>query len=741
MISVSLGKMPPKRLVVNAPIRRDQRTLIWLQNQNPAITWSRWDAVVSSLADYRRWYDADSRLVGAVILSVEGDTDTFLADLYSVAKDVPMIIVSRDILSLKSEEYWTENFDNLLCVDDALTQYPFLITPWDGTIEDAIAMFAVLCRYSRLVDVIETRLCMFRSHIQSVKDIIPEETWLITQFFVHSQKKRAKEIKECLIKNCASSYIDTIVLLNETDLSHTWKTIPGSQKIKQIVMGKRLTYYDVLAYISKSVPKQVFSIIANADIYFDSTLLNLWKINLADRMLALLRWDCTSDKPVLFGPRSDSQDTWIVLSDSVKTRTWDPALFGFSFGHLGCDNAFAGHMLRQRFVLFNPALSIHTFHLHCSEIRDYSKKDIVPADIYVHLDPTHLLDTSQEQIPPAPPQCICNELIYFEIHSSSMSNEITYCTMLEKEGRYKWEPSTQNSYFEPAIPVYSWKNACVTPNGLVYDAYTVYTGKHAREDRFQYWNEAKVDIFTPLQKRKRMMALPFPNQSIFSHPATYVLQYISRAMRMLEMYPNTSFWIPKGFETCLSVFSGTFEGVLLEGDTGCWADEVVGFLPGPLSCELGHEDVMALRNRLPSWKSSPTGQICVIVADSIITQSFAGKIISWLLSQDSDWTFQVVSDKSAYDQIIGASLCILLGGPHSQVKWSNLWALPRDCCVIEFQQELAMDGEFQHLCHVSDWKSWVLLLAKGSTIDVQAQILEQLEKWYKKCACELLLIQ
>jgi hypothetical protein len=746
VISVSLKEMPPKLLTLRAPLHRDRRTLIWLQHQDPSITWSRWDAIVSNLADYHRWYDAESRLVGIVTLSVEGsDTDAFLEDLYTIGKDVPMILISRAILSLKSAEYWSDNFDNILCLDDAFEQYPFLLSAWDGTVEDAIAIFALLCRYNRLVDVTETRLSLFQAHIQTVSGIVPEPTWLITQFFVHPQKQRAKEIKECLINNCASVYIDIIVLLNETDLSHLWKSIPGSHKIKQIVIGKRLSYHDVLTYISVSVPKNVVVVISNADIYVDSTLLNLWKINLADRMLALLRWEDHGDEPTLFGPRSDSQDTWVVLSDSIKTRTWSPDVFGFTFGQPGCDSAFAAHMLRQRFILFNPALSIRTFHRHTSDVRDYSLKDTVYTDLYVHLDPTQLLDTNQEKIPATPPQCICNELVVFEVHSSSLSNEMTYCTMLEKDGRYKWEAAAENRYFEPAIPVYSWKNSCVTPNGLVYDAYTIYTGKYADDERFQYWRDAKVDIFTPLQKRAKMMAIPFADLSSFSHPDTYLLQYVSRSIRIREMYPGTSFWIPKGYESYVAPFCMIEDGVILSDEmTGCWAEDVVGFLPGPLTCELGREEIRALRTNLASWKPSPKGQTCVIVTDSIITPRFVDESITpWLTAKDNDWTIQVISDKNpgVYDSIVGASLCILVGGPNCATKWSTLWALPPDVCVVEFQQELAMDGEFQHMCHIADYKSWVLLLAKGGVNDVQSQIMEQLEKWYKKSSYELLLIQ
>jgi len=150
---------------------------------------------------------------------------------------------------------------------------------------------------------------------------------------------------------------------------------------------------------------------------------------------------------------------------------------------------------------------------------------------------------------------------------------------------------------------------------------------------------------------------------------------------------------------------------------------------------------MALRNCLSSWKRFPTGQICVIVTDSVITSRFVYEFITpWLKSEDSSWQVQIVSDQrpGVYDSIVGASLCIVMGGTAS--KWSKLWALPVDCSVVEFQQELAVEGEFQHLCHVADWKSWVLLLAKGSTTDVQEQIMEQLKTWYRKNERELSLM-
>jgi hypothetical protein len=310
--------------------------------------------------------------------------------------------------------------------------------------------------------------------------------------------------------------------------------------------------------------------------------------------------------------------------------------------------------------------------------------------------------------------------------------------MLEKEGRYKWEPSVENHYFEAAIPLYKWNKSTVTPNGLVYDLYNIYKGKYADDDKFNYWATANVDILTPLQKRNKMFAIPFKNTDIFHHPDTYILNYLSRCARLLKMYPGTSFWIPPQFADYLEYFDWGVEkldAALFDENTACYADEIIGFLPSPSSLELGQEDIQALRSLYPSWVEKPTEKICSVVIGSQITQKFAEEqITKFLQNRSEEWSIRYVleSDYASYDALLGASLCIFIGGQKTQNFWSKLWALPKDCCVIEFQQELKIDGEFQHLAHISGFKSWVLLLSKGTVQDVQEQIIEQLTKWFNK---------
>jgi hypothetical protein len=732
---------PPKQLQLTTATVRNQRTLIWLQNQSTAVHWSKWDGIVTNIADYEYWSNYDAKIVGMIIIDSPKDTESFLEKLYEISKVIPMILISQSVLSLKSQEYWTENFDNIMNLSTMMESFPFVEAPWDGTIQDAIAMFAMLCRYNRVVDctISKQRQQIIATSITFSNFIQPNQTWLFTQFFRHKNNRRFKEIKDCLMKNCESSHIDKIVLLNEKNYSNEWKYFPGSQKVQQVILGKRLTYADFLQYVHDQVPDNVFTILCNADIYFEDSIRDLFKIDMKNKMLALLRWDVDpSGNSTLFGPRADSQDSWIFLSNSIRSRTWNYSKFNIPLGQPGCDNAFAGQILRNHFVISNPSLTFKSFHLHNTNIRNYDIKDSIASDIYVNIVPSNMIDTKQEKEPDDPPHMLSHELVQFDIKSSSMSNEITYCTMLEKEERYHWEPSTQNFYFEAAIPVYSWKKASVTPNGLVYDLYHIYKGVHSENPLYNYWMCSSAEIFTPLVSRKKMAAIPFKDTSIFQHPDTYLLYYVSKLKRLLSIHPDLSFWLPKDITPYLNRLEWDYSSlspVELDEFTAVWAEQVVGLLPGPESSELGKEDIDQLRMMLPNWKSNPTPFVCAFLMDQTVSETFIKEhIIPSLLEKNSNWVIRYISesDPCCFDQLQGVSLCVFVGGKQTVSKWSKLWALPKDCCVIEFQQELQLHGEFQHLAHVAEWKSWVLLLAKGSKEDVQDQISKQFKKWLHK---------
>jgi len=721
---------------------------------------------VTSLEDYHRWVN-HCPSIHAIIIPHQEDADRvghtpWLDELYRISKNVFFIAIPRSILQWKSEDYWKENFDNLLCLDDLHEQYPFLGEPWNGSISDALHLFALLGRYHRLVDVpVSNESLRPRYGLSIEHEIRPQELVLYTQYYTSSSKVRTQELRECLRRNAKCQWIDRIVLLNEKDESVAWASFSSAynSKIQQHVIGSRLCYSDFLKDVQRTHLQHgndSIAILANADVYFGEETAELWNLSLNDRALCLLRWDDLGSGPKkakLFGPRADSQDVWIFSSASIASRKWNWDRVSIPLGKPGCDNAILYGLIQHRFLLSNPALSLKTYHLHTSGVRSYQQKDTIYSSVYIHLEPTYLIDTKQEMTPSSSPQHLCNETVAFTVHSSSMSNEITYCTMLERDGRYKWEPTVENFYFEPAIPVYTWTNGVgVTGNGLVYDLYHIYTGRHAVQDpSYNYWKEANVDLFTPLSSCPRMAVIPFKNTDVFSQWHRYVLYYLSRYLRLREMNPakELCFWSPSSFgglperlDDWKDARQWTFSGVEWKSDLpcACWTTEAVGFLPSPSVSELGREDVAILRQYHPTWLSSPAvkengARKCVVVCDELFTVPCIQRLreilpATWIIECVGDG--HRLKDEELERRWTGASLAILAGGPHTHEKWAPLWLLPKGAVLLEFQPELSVDGECQHVAHVADLSSWVFLLSKGSVDQQQDQIVEDVGKWWKK---------
>ena len=704
----------PQLLTLSTPLLRT-RTLVHRTSAHPIA----WDTVVTSLA-------LADQAIGIVLITASTDD---LPRLYDCAKRATLVLLSEAVWSLKPPAYWEDNFDNLLLLEQVHELYPFL-SPWLGSESDAVALFALILRYDRLVTPLKVGRVVAPMTVVAALD--PPVIWLVTQYF-RTEDVRQAELRACLATNLP--FFNRVVLLNERDFSREWRDMEGHEKIVQIVTKKRLTYAHFLQFVHDEVPSNVMVVLANADIFFDP-LHDLLTLDLQEKALALLRWDVTGtsqeerDAAVMFGPRADSQDAWILLSDSVKTKSIPYARFDFPLGKAGCDNAFAAHLLRQHFSLFNPSLTVKSYHLHTSGIRTYSKEDAIRSDLYVNLVPTRLIATKQVDVPShATISYVCHESVAFEVKSSSLSNEMTYCAMLEKDGRYKWEATVENYFFEPAISVYTTQGGMgVTANGLMFRPYEIVVGKDVGKGDAKivapygsWWEHAAVDIMRPLPRMEKMLALPFENTGVFEDRERYLVEYLSWVARLRKEHSSLGFWVPAAlWKEVTAMPIGDAVPVPYEDNSSTvWADEVVGLLPGPH--EMGHEEIQALREWHPTWVKDGE-RSCVVVIDGAITPAFvAERVAPWLAAKG--WAVRLVGE-AGWE---GAGMAIL-----QSERMYPLWRLPVDAMVIEFQQELAIHGEMQHVCHVSDLRSWVLLLAKGGLKDVQDQIMEQLEKWCKK---------
>jgi len=186
---------------------------------------------------------------------------------------------------------------------------------------------------------------------------------VITQFY-DAISTRQKELQYALSKNVENPFIDSIVLINERIFSDQELGV-SSPKIIQTVLGRRLRYSDALDYKNTL---NGFIAILNADIYLDDSIENIRNanINIHRTVYALLRYEHATQQ--LFGPRPDSQDTFIMHSSiSIPAHVFD-----FELGTPGCDNKLCYLFSCLGYEVRNDPLFIKTFHCHASTVRCYS---------------------------------------------------------------------------------------------------------------------------------------------------------------------------------------------------------------------------------------------------------------------------------------------------------------------------------------------------------------------------------
>ena len=218
---------------------------------------------------------------------------------------------------------------------------------------------------------------------------------IFAQFFIHPNQNRYKEIKTCLKKNALNKSISKIYLLNERIYTKEELGV-SSNKIVQVNIKTRLTYADVFKYINDN-SIMGYNIFMNSDIFLDNTINNLQKtdIHLNKKMYALLRYECINldryEESKIFGPRADSQDTWIIHSNfNVKNN--ECKIFDFEFGKPGCDNKLIYLMKTLGYGVINEPDFIKTYHLHNTPIRKYTQKDAI-GEPYGQIIPLKYLKT------------------------------------------------------------------------------------------------------------------------------------------------------------------------------------------------------------------------------------------------------------------------------------------------------------------------------------------------------------
>jgi hypothetical protein len=166
---------------------------------------------------------------------------------------------------------------------------------WDGTTQHAVTLLADLLCY-RVVSGPEAR-----------------PLWLITQ------TNQTQEAQECLERNAENPLIDKIILLQETGMLPTRKSVAISKKVEERSIGRRLTYAEIMRTIL-TFPPDVLVVFANPTIFLDLGWKDLWTLNLENVCLALRRYELPAsgnmDNPELVSSASPSASPSASLADS-----------------------------------------------------------------------------------------------------------------------------------------------------------------------------------------------------------------------------------------------------------------------------------------------------------------------------------------------------------------------------------------------------------------------------------------
>jgi len=529
---------PIRIITSNSSTWKSEKTIVWLDgDDSTSAAWNRWDIGASNID---AWTALNKAGINVDVLCLMGDI--YKGIYWLKAGNAPsckIITAPKALLEELGINKLAElGITNMLCMEEVLDLYPFLTNPWDGTEADARAILSLILQYGRAFPIAECS----HSEVANTLGLTlsstlqpPHPLYFITQYYVPEVSKRSKEIDRCLKMNNACKYIDKIILLNES----IFQLPIQSNKIKQYNIGTRLRFDIVFKWIYENAPEDAIICIANSDIYIDDSWKAMWSINMSSTFFSILRWDeqdDPSDAPKLFGPRADSQDTWVISAKAVQSRVWDWNSLNFPFGQGGCDNAINTEMLRQKFHVVNPCMSLITHHVHMTKYRTYDPGDVVPKPIYMYVNPTGLHDLNPEINIAAPiVKTFTIPPVTLEIQGSiSTQQRATLLTMLSKDREVPLsEKSLISSEFK--LPVYEFQNVFQLSTGLLRTYSSIIVGNSKRCS--DAWSKEQVSIAAASVSVDIGLIAPCPDE-IAENPVRYLLEYMGKIFALRKIAPT-----------------------------------------------------------------------------------------------------------------------------------------------------------------------------------------------------------
>ena len=192
---------------------------------------------------------------------------------------------------------------------------------------------------------------------------------LFTQYYHDSNKDRRFELDYCVYENLENDF-DSVFLIYQTPRKQSFELSVNKHKLSIEYVDERPMFNNFFEIMDREEYAHSINILANTDIIFTKGLGDILAyVNTieSNTCIALSRYDYNmADNTTTEFHRADSQDTWI-FKGNPKVRTSIP----YGMGMAGCDNKLAYDISQHGYNLINPCKSIHTYHIHHSNIRNY----------------------------------------------------------------------------------------------------------------------------------------------------------------------------------------------------------------------------------------------------------------------------------------------------------------------------------------------------------------------------------
>ena len=764
---------PIRILRSESHITSDRKTLLWAKASfRKGTRWGRWHCVVDEPAAVE--IVGASALV-AVVLGSDADLDAWMAVLLPVLSDKSECLVVAPSAILEGLEKRGLHWDHTLAVEELHDNYPFLGEPVrvGDSNEKVILCLAHLLRMNVVTwsstgvrDELDlgTRI-VYDAWTRSLEgarlavvatdadDSVVPQTWLIQQYFRHPTSRRAREIRLCLEKNVECPWIDHILLLNEVEFTD----LPASDKIVSVVIGQRLRYYDVFMAIKDRVPAGAFVIFSNSDIWFNETLSYLWKISLAENrlFLALLRWEdkgSNEGASHIFGPRADSQDTWILARDCMDFTPTEEEM-GFPFGQSGCDNVITVTMLRRKFLIVNPAYSIKTMHLHNSNIRNYEPKDVLYRPAFLYVDPTPIQsmrvckDLSNRGKLPTALDSMWNRTAFrksfprpiLAVHDNTPK---AICTMLRHAAEgddldlYNFQAGEQNMYTPApeALPLYHFQNGIfINRHGLISSFSDIFVGPH--KEWVRAWEAARVSNMMPSIHVPSIISIPIAD-ACKTTLSQWILYYLPKVLTIRRLLKSCNLTVPEFLVPQLAditpflrdcVWSASEKGnitlVPIMDDMNYYSDDVWALPPSTEHSLVSAEDIMLLRELIEPVEEVPDMPVAVICVDdnvdAVCTREWADSVAEYIFAKGWIVRYVSVTDSASVRRKAFAHASWIFGSAASS-GLDYMWLAPAGAYVMEFNPAESPRGDRIHLAGAAEL-NYIAGLIQREPIEVRRQ--------------------